>query len=42
VDTLYTNQLPVTAVHLMNDVIPAFEVHGARIKTALSALQRWP
>jgi transposase InsO family protein len=34
---LYTNKLPVTAVHLMNnDVIPTFEAHAAKIATVLS------
>lgn len=34
---LYTNKLPVTAVHVMNnDVLPTFEAHGAKITTVLS------
>jgi transposase InsO family protein len=34
---LHTSKLPITAVHLMNnDVIPAFEAHGAKIETVLS------
>jgi len=34
---LYTNKLPVTAVHVLNtDVLPTFEQHGAKIKTILS------
>jgi transposase InsO family protein len=34
---LYTNKLPVTAVHVLNsDVLPFFEAHGARIQTILS------
>lgn len=34
---LYTNKLPVTAVHVMNhDVLPTFEAHNARISTVLS------
>jgi transposase InsO family protein len=34
---LYTNKMPVTAVHLLNtDVLPAFEAQGAAIKTVLS------
>jgi len=34
---LYTNKLPVTAVHVLNeDVLPFFEEHNARISTILS------
>ena len=34
---LYTNKLPVTAVHVLNtDVLPTFEQHKARISTILS------
>jgi transposase InsO family protein len=34
---LYTNKLPVTAVHVLNeDVLPFFEEHNARITTVLS------
>ncbi|MHA7881565.1 MAG: IS481 family transposase [Saccharospirillum sp.] len=34
---LYTNKLPVTAVHVLNgDVLPFFEQHNARITTVLS------
>ncbi|MDX2143064.1 MAG: IS481 family transposase [Rhodospirillaceae bacterium] len=34
---LYTNKMPVTAVHLLNtDVIPTFEAHNAKIATVLS------
>jgi transposase InsO family protein len=34
---LYTTELPVTAVHPLNeDVLPTFERHGARITTILS------
>jgi transposase InsO family protein len=34
---LYTNKLPVTAVHtLNNDVLPTFEEHNAQITTVLS------
>lgn len=34
---LYTNKLPVTAVHLLNeDVLPFFDQHGAKITTVLS------
>ena len=34
---LYTNKLPVTAVHVLNnDVLPTFEQHQARITTVLS------
>ena len=34
---LYTNKLPVTAIHVMNnDVLPTFEAHNARITTVLS------
>jgi transposase InsO family protein len=34
---LYTNKMPVTAVHLLNtDVLPTFEAHGIPIKTVLS------
>lgn len=34
---LYTNKMPVTAVHLLNtDVLPFFEQEGARIETILS------
>ena len=34
---LYTNKLPVTAVHVLNnDVLPFFEAHNARINTVLS------
>lgn len=34
---LYTNKLPVTAVHVLNeDVLPFFEGHSARINTILS------
>lgn len=34
---LYTNKLPVTAVHLLNtDILPTFEQHGAKITTILS------
>lgn len=34
---LYTNKLPVTAVHVLNeDVLPFFEEHDARITTILS------
>ncbi|MGM0826580.1 MAG: IS481 family transposase [Pseudomonadota bacterium] len=34
---LYTNKLPVTAVHVLNnDVLPFFEAHNARISTVLS------
>ena len=34
---LYTNKLPVTAVHVLNtDVLPTFERHNARIETILS------
>lgn len=34
---LYTNKLPVTAVHLLNgDVLPTFEEHDARIDAVLS------
>ena len=34
---LYTNKLPVTAVHVLNtDVLPTFEQHNARITTVLS------
>ncbi|MDD5285977.1 MAG: IS481 family transposase [Desulfuromonadaceae bacterium] len=34
---LYTNKLPLTAVHVLNeDVLPFFEEHNARISTVLS------
>ncbi|MBI3581385.1 MAG: IS481 family transposase [Nitrospinae bacterium] len=34
---LYTNKLPVTAVHLLNnDVLPFFDQHGATVRTILS------
>lgn len=34
---LYTNKLPVTAVHVLNtDVLPFFEAHEAQIETILS------
>ena len=34
---LYTSKLPMTAVQVMNnDVLPTFEVHGARVQTVLS------
>lgn len=34
---LYTNKLPVTAVHVLNnDVLPFFETHGVKVKTILS------
>ncbi|MBM3506108.1 MAG: IS481 family transposase [Alphaproteobacteria bacterium] len=34
---LYTNKMPVTAVHLLNtDVLPAFEAQGVAVKTVLS------
>ena len=34
---LYTNKMPLTAVHLLNtDVVPFFEEHGVTIKTVLS------
>ena len=34
---LYTNKLPVTAVHVLNEnVLPHFEAHGARVDTVLS------
>lgn len=34
---LYTNKMPVTAVHLLNtDVLPTFELHGASIIAILS------
>lgn len=34
---LYTNKLPVTAVHVLNnDVLPFFEAHNAKITTVLS------
>lgn len=34
---MYTNKMPVTAVHLLNtDVLPTFEAHGARIAAVLS------
>lgn len=34
---LYTNKMPVTAVHLLNnDVLPTFEVHSVAVKTVLS------
>lgn len=34
---LYTNKLPITAVHVLNeDVLPFFEEHGARIENILS------
>ena len=34
---LYTNKMPLTAVHLVNtDVVPHFEEHGVPIKTVLS------
>ena len=34
---LYPNKLPLTAVQLMNnDVLPAFEAHGAKIEAVLS------
>ena len=34
---LYPNKMQATAVHLMNnDVLPTFDVHGARISTVLS------
>ncbi len=34
---LYTNKLPVTAVHLLNtDILPTFEQHAAKISTILS------
>jgi transposase InsO family protein len=34
---LYTNKMPVTAVHLLNtDVLPTFELHGTAIATILS------
>jgi transposase InsO family protein len=34
---LYTNKLPVTAVHVLNmDVLPTFEQHNAWISTILS------
>jgi transposase InsO family protein len=34
---LYTNKMPVTAVHLLNtDVLPTFETHGIPVKTVLS------
>jgi transposase InsO family protein len=34
---LYTNKMPLTAVHLLNtDVVPHFEEHGVPIKTVLS------
>lgn len=34
---LYTNKLPVTAVHLLNnDILPFFDQHGASVRTVLS------
>ena len=34
---LYTNKVPVTAVHVMNnDVLPFFEKHGVKIKNVLT------
>lgn len=34
---LYTNKMPLTAVHLLNtDVLPTFEAHGVTVKTVLS------
>ena len=34
---LYTNKMPVTAVHVLNtDVLPFFEAHGATFETILS------
>lgn len=34
---LYTNKLPVTAVHVLNnDVLPTFEAHNAKVDTILS------
>src|SRR6202030_2748022 len=34
---LYSNKMPVTAVHLLNsDVLPTFEPHGATIDAVLS------
>ena len=34
---LYTNKMPLTAVHLLNtDVLPTFEAQGVPIKTVLS------
>lgn len=34
---LYTNKMPVTAVHLLNsDVLPTYEAHGVAVKTVLS------
>ena len=34
---LYTNKLPVTAVHVLNeDVLPFFEKHGVQVETILS------
>lgn len=34
---LYTNKLPITAVHVLNeDVLPFFEKHNAQITTVLS------
>lgn len=34
---LYTNKMPVTAVHLLNtDVLPTFEAHDAKIAAVLS------
>jgi transposase InsO family protein len=33
----YTNEMPVTAVHLLNiDVLPTFEAHGIEVNTVLS------
>lgn len=34
---LYTNKLPISAVHVLNnDVLPFFESHGVKVKTILS------
>lgn len=33
---LYTSKLPLTAVHVLNDVLPFFDAHEARIVTVLS------
>lgn len=34
---LYTNKLPVTAVHVLNnDVLPFFEAHNAKVSTVIS------
>ena len=44
---LYTNKVPITAVHVMNnDVLPFFEKHGVKVKNVLTDNGReycgWP